>query len=164
MIEYLNGCSRIINSFATNFNKQYKLEYEELVSEGWVCAVEAYNNWNPDNGSKYTTYLFTRLNWLRKTIINKYIRRKIAEKAYYSNMSLVYEDQHVFEIYTELKSKLNKKELKIFNLYTKPSSDFLNFIRDKRNTKIITSYYAEFLGVSNMKVVRTLQKSKDIIS
>lgn len=164
LIEYLEDCSKIINGFAANFNKQYgRIELEELISEGWVCAVEAYNNWDPNGGSKYTTYLFTRLNWLRKTIINKHIKQKMAEDVYYRSTPVVYEDQHIFDIYTELKTKLNKKELKIFNLHVSPTSDFLEFVQSKRSSKLCTAYYAEFLGVSTMKVVRTLMKTKGIL-
>jgi DNA-directed RNA polymerase specialized sigma subunit len=163
MIEYLEDCSKIIKCFANDFHNQYgRLEVDELVSEGWVCAVEAYNNWNPNGGSKYTTYLFTRLKWLKNNILDKHIKRKLAEERFSESYSLIYEDHHVIDVYDELINKLDYNELEIFKLHVVPSASFKKFMEDKRNTKIVSSYYAKFLGVSLMKVSRTLLKIRKV--
>jgi DNA-directed RNA polymerase specialized sigma subunit len=158
MNKYLSDCAKIINKFATTFGDQHqKLEVEELQSEAWLCAVEAYNTWKSDGGSKYTTYLFTRLAWLRKTILNKTIRQGIAESNFSLNYPVVYQDYHIFELIEKLKTNLTTKELKIFNSYISPPSDFL--IKSKLND----SHYAEFLGVSPMRLSRTLNKTKKLL-
>ena len=56
--ELFSDVEKLIYKIAHSYAQQYTIPYEDLLSQSLTCFMQIVNRYNPDKGTKFSTYLY----------------------------------------------------------------------------------------------------------
>ncbi|MEG1597501.1 MAG: sigma-70 family RNA polymerase sigma factor [Bacilli bacterium] len=135
------------------FSKNNKC-YEDLIQEGVIGIIRAYNTWNSELGYKFSTYASR----CAENEILEYIR--VFNKSNSKNISIKYNDEDVEE----------KDSMSILNIVYEDdlsliyNSELINFIRNKKDKSLFKIVCLTFMGYTQDEISTFLNIKKKTIS
>jgi len=144
------------------------LDAAEVQGEMWVAAVEAMKFWKQDGGAAFSTILFQRLTWSKGHFRRRWVQDHRMRIAHFEEM-VEQPDPGFEDRWKRLVGRLKEDEQQVLELMVSPSPVFLRYVHqcwherrsrwpgNKISYTVQQVHYARFLGLSTVKVGRTIR-------
>ena len=173
------SCKRHIEAFSKTLARECSdLTVDDIRGEAWLCAVQAAETWNPEAGAEFTSYLWTRLIWMRNNLKRKWARRVSAEAAFATTYGKRVAPPPVIggfdTLCRQVASQLPEIEQQVLQLMVRPSDEFLHFVccqwkdkpgatRPRQTQTVLQVHYAKYLGVTEGRVSQAITTIKHAV-
>lgn len=138
---------RIVRNIASKLSREFPdIELDELVSEGYIIAVEAMEKYNPKLASE-STFIYGQVSGRLRNYANRVLTDHLKVDLDHAKHLFV-EDDRTSVILDQIERRIDGENLKTFKL-----------LREGKNHREA----AEILGVSTATVGNRFRKIKDMI-
>ena len=153
-----------IESFARAFvceNPNLGISVDDVIGEGWVCALESKRKWKEKGGTSFSSYLYRRLEWLRFEMIGRCLKEQKLKSRYSQTFCHLSSMDFGDQILVKAASKLRPKERRLLGLLVCPPAEFIQ--RKNHGSRIGARQYAEHLDCSVTAVRWYVSRIKNVL-